>query len=114
MAVISPTRSEAGHYDVWAWTGVTENDTFGTLPQDSASRNITMQVSGTFGGSTVIVQASNNSDFAVITGLSDLTGTAISLTAAGAAQINYAWPYIRPSASGGTSQSLTVTMAVLR
>ena len=111
MAEIKPTESTVGNWTLFTWSSVTENDTFGVAPLAGASGAATLQVTGAFGGATVIAQGSNdNSNFV---GLTDPGGTAVSLTAAGGAELRYPWPYMRPSASGGSSQSLAVVLAVL-
>lgn len=112
MATIAPTRANVGPWQIYTWTGVTESDTFGPAPIDSPVRQATLQISGTFGGATVIAQGSN--DGSTFVALDDVEDAAISHTSAGGSELRYLWPYMRPSASGGSSQSLTATLAVMR
>ncbi len=90
------------------WTGVTSADDFGPIEfPDYPDRCV--QVGGTFDGSTVIVQGSN--DGSAWAGLNHIQGSAITGTSAYLKQIAETPRYTRPSASGGGgSQSLTVTM----
>lgn len=111
MAAVAPTRASVGKWDTFTWTGVTESDTFTAVRVEGSPKAATMQVSGTFGSATVIMQGSN--DGTTFVALNDSAGSAISHTAAGGSELGYGWPYMRPSASGGSSQSLTVIMAVL-
>lgn len=111
MAEVAFTRSKVGAWDVFTWSNVTESDTFDAVHLEGAIKAATMQISGTFGGATVIAQGSN--DDSTFVALDDVEDVAISHTAAGGSELRYAWPYMRPSASGGTSQSLTVTLAVM-
>lgn len=111
MAAIAPDRANVGRWQIFTWSGVTESDTFVAAPTDGPVSQVTFQVSGTFGGATVIAQGSN--DNSTFVALDDVEDAAISHAAAGGSELRYAWPYMRPSASGGSSQSLTVTMAVM-
>lgn len=94
----------------YTWTPVTESDTvsYATIGGVGTLAG-SIQVSGTFGGSAVVLQGSN--DATNWADLNDTSGSAISLTAAGAAEFSTAMAYIRPSISGGTSQSLTITVS---
>lgn len=69
-----------------------------------------VQVIGTFGGATVVLQGSN--DGSTWWDLKDTGGTAISFTAAGGADFSTAALYVRPSASGGSSQDLDIYMTM--
>lgn len=112
MATIKPTYtdvSERGDESAWSvvWTPVTENDTVvaAALPKHADKSVI---VTGTFGGATVTFQGSN--DGTNFTGLADITGTAISITSAGAKAVaENTWQF-KPAFSGGSSQSLTVAV----
>lgn len=112
MAEITYTTTrDTGGGVLYTWASVTEADTF--EPAEFTKKNfssIAIQIGGTFGGATVVVNGSN--DDSVYGGLSDLGGTAISVTAAALKSIGDKPLYIQPAASGGTSQSLTVKMLV--
>lgn len=110
MADITPTQTERGPWRIYSWSSVTEADTPLAAQIDAPVAAATFQVSGTFGSATVIAQGSNDNSAWVA--LDDVENTAISHTAAGGSELRYVWPYIRPSISGGSSQSLTITLAV--
>lgn len=110
MAAVAATRDKIGAWDTFTWSGVTESDTFTAVRVEGIVQAATVQFSGTFGSATVIMQGSN--DDSTFVALDDVEDTAISHTAAGGSELRYAWPYVRPSASGGTGQSLTAILAV--
>lgn len=110
MANITPVVSDRGPWRVYTWASVTESDTPVAVQIDAPVRGATIQVTGTFGSSTTVMQGSN--DGTNFVALDDVEDTAISITAAAGAELRYVWPYVRPSISGGSSQSLTITMAV--
>lgn len=113
MAVISPTTNNNNpSFAVHTWSGVTEADTCAPAPIDATPRSLTVQFSGTFGGATAIMQGSNDLAFSLAAPLDDVEDVAVSSTSAGSWELRYAWPFVRPSASGGTGQSLTITLAV--
>jgi len=112
MATISPVDASLGPgLETVTWSTLTENDTAASYEPGSLKPLAgSIQVTGTFGGSTVVLQGSNdNTNFV---DLNDTNGTAISLTAAGAAEFSTAMAYIRPSASGGTSQDLDIVISM--
>ena len=89
------------------WETLTEADTCEEYLAGGTEPLIcSVQVIGTFGSATVIMQGSN--DLVNWVGLSDLQGDAISLTAAGAAEFSTGMLYLRASASGGTGQDLDI------
>lgn len=108
MATISPVRSSpARNIEQILWETLTESDTAGSvLPASVLSLFGSVQVIGTFGGATVVFQGSNDGTNWV--NLNDKDGNAISLSAAGAAEFSTAMLYLRPSASGGSSQDIDV------
>lgn len=112
MAVIneSPTVIVDGLM-TYQWSPVTESDTvsYATIGGVGTLAG-SVQVTGTFGSATVVLQGSNDGTNWVT--LKDTSGTAISLTAAGASEFSTGMAYIRPSISGGSSQSLTITVSV--
>lgn len=108
MAEIAYSQAKGSEGTVITWTGVTEADTFAPLNLDRVYTKATIQIGGTFGGATVVVNGSN--DNTTYAGLSNQAGTAISVTAAAIKSVYEAPNYIQPSASGGTAQSLTVKL----
>lgn len=106
MATITPTVEHLSNDQVMVlWETLTESDTALAF-ELGAFKDKTVQVVGTFGGATVVFQGSNdNSTFA---GLTDHSATAISLTAAGLELVAENPRYVRPSASGGTSQDIDI------
>lgn len=110
MATVSPTPTKLpGGQTVWTWSSVTESDTFEAL-QLSNSQTASWIIGGTFGGATVVIQGS--ADDSTYVAIDDALGTAVSVTSAAAVETNSNLPYFKPVASGGTSQSLTVWVAV--
>lgn len=112
MATIKPTvtdvtfRGNGAAFQV-QWTPCTENDTCAAvrLPE-YADRSF--QVEGTFGGATVLLKGSN--DNSTFEGLRDPSHTAISMTSAGLQAVLENTIYTQPTYSGGSGQSLTITM----
>jgi hypothetical protein len=93
------------------WANVTENDTFVAWTKDGGCASLTdksIQFAGTFGGATLTVEGSN--DETNFVGLNDPQGSAISATSAAIEQILENTAVIRPSISGGSSSSVTVTI----
>lgn len=111
MAVISFTKPEAGTFHkVYSWASVTESDTFAPVKLEKAINALTIQASGTFGGTSLALQGSlDGTNFVA---LKDLSGTAIALTAAGIASAGDLVLWLKPVATGGTSVSLNVSVMV--
>lgn len=65
-----------------------------------------VQVSGTLGLATVVLQGSN--DGVTYATLKNIAGTDISFTAAGYVEFSSAAAFIKPSISGGTGDSINV------
>lgn len=110
MAVIPAVRSSLVPNVVKIeWETLTEADTAEReFPQGLEPLAGAFQVTGTFGGATVVLQGSNDgSNWAT---LSDPQGDAISLTGAGIFEFSTSVAYIRPAASGGTGQDVDVTI----
>jgi hypothetical protein len=70
-----------------------------------------VQVVGTFGGSTCVIEGSNDGVNWVT--LSDPAGVALSFTVAGLKQILQVTRYIRPNVSGGAGVSLNVYLLIV-
>lgn len=115
MAII-PVKYDAelsgGGVSVYSWTDVTETDTCEALnPQALQGLAGAFEALGTFGGATVVLQGAVASSF---TTLKDTAGANVSLTAAGMRDFSTSAVKVRPSASGGSSQSLTFYLAIRR
>lgn len=110
MATIAAVRSSPGpNIEQAFWEALTENDTATRItPAGVASFFASVQVTGAFGGATVVLQGSNDGSNWI--NLSDVDGSAISITGAGGVQFNSAYLYLRPFASGGTSQDVDITL----
>lgn len=116
MATIAETRLDIsdkgdGSAVLFVWTPVTEADTARAVQMPGYSAR-SIHVSGTFGGATVVLKGSNTGTN--FFGLNDLQDTAFSVTQEGLEQIQETVRYYQPSASSGSSQSLTVTMLFTR
>lgn len=116
MATINPTIqkdfiSDDGSVVLATWTPVTESDTCQAV-EFSQYPDRCMQVVGTFGGATAILQGSN--DGTNWFPIKNVQGTALSMAAAGGQQAAEGPRFMRPSASGGAAQSLTFTLFMRR
>lgn len=112
MATINPTTlSEYVRSASYQWANLSTGDTAVAVElinmQGLAGA---VQVTGTFGGATIVLEVSN--DGANYATLKDGTGTAISFTAAGMVEFSTAARYIRVSSSGGTGDDVTVTVVL--
>ena len=111
MATKSFTKPDKGpKWQVYSWAGVTEADTCAPVKVEPAMFAYSMQTSGTFGSATVSLHGSIDGTNYVA--LKDATGTAISATAAGIVSGGQIALYLKPVATGGSSQSLTFTLMV--
>lgn len=101
MADITPTANHKGDRDVITWETLTSSDANGASyePELQRAAVAAVQFTGTFDSATAVLQGSNDGTNWVT--LDDLSGVAISMTAAGAAEFSTAMLYIRPSTSGG-------------
>lgn len=89
------------------WANVTENDTCGLMEcGDFADRSV--QFVGTFGGATARLQGSN--DGTNFVDMTDPQGNAISKSAASLEAITEQTYALKPTFSGGSGQSVTVTV----
>jgi hypothetical protein len=112
MATITPTRNAIEYgTEIVSWTGLSTADT-GTAIFANKTSGISgfMQVTGTFGGATIVLQGSNDNTNWVT--LKDVTASNLSFSAAGGADFSTAAAYIRPSSSGGTGDDVTVTLTL--
>jgi hypothetical protein len=89
------------------WAAATESDTFAPVKMpEYGARSISIQ--GTFGSATVVLNGSI--DGTNYSGLTNPAGVAISKTSAAVVGVFESTVYYQPAASGGTGQSLTVSM----
>ena len=118
MAAIAPAINDVsdkgdGSAMLVVWTPVTSagSDTCNAVafPEHTIK---SVQAAGTFGGGTVAVNGSN--DGANYLPLSTPANAAIGLTAAGVKALLENTRYIQPAISGGTAQSMTITMLFVR
>lgn len=105
MVAIAPTKSADNK--VIRWSNITENDT--ADPVQIASGKHTVEFNGTFGGATGTLQAGYASN-----DLIDIDPTAapdgLSFDAQGLANLEIAGMFVAPDFSGGSSQSVSVTI----
>lgn len=108
MAAKDATITEFHDYVKYVWTAVTENDVASAVGVNAQYQDRSVQIVGTFGGATVLFQQSaDGTNYKTCT---DPQGNAISKTSADMEQISEAAAFVKPSISGGTAQSLTITL----
>ena len=92
------------------WTGETTaaNATVPRYAPLTSMAFASVQIGGTFGGATVVLQGSN--DGAAYTTLKDIDGNSISATSAAQFELSTGCAFVKPSISGGTSDSIKVTL----
>lgn len=113
MAAIAPTITmpdDTGDGSTFrvVWTPVTEADTCNPVSYPKHSDK-SVHVSGTFGSASVAIHGSNNGG-ASYAALNDPTGTVIAITGEKIKAVLENTALIRPVITGGTAQSLTVSM----
>lgn len=109
MAIIQPTTEKVNsRLLVKQWTPITENDTCEAY-ESAGFVDREVQVAGTFGGATITLTGSNDGTNYVT--LKDFQGSDLSFTSAGMALVADAPLYINVGISGGSSTSVTVTVA---
>jgi hypothetical protein len=114
MATITPTfskiRGPAGGIDavVATWTPFAASGDVGQALQRPDLSDRSVQVTGTFAGSTIVFEGSN--DGTNYFTLASPSGAALSFTAAGLLQLNQATAFVRPRVTAGSGASLAVTM----
>lgn len=102
MADVAFASDVVGNAPRIIWATLTSSNTAGTafLQAGTTMAIAAVQFTGTFDSATAVLQGSNDGTNWIT--LSDpQDGTAISVTAAGAAEVSTAMAYIRPSTSGG-------------
>lgn len=96
---------------ILTWEGLTVGDT-GQPVEMPGSADRTVQVGGTFGGSTCTIEGSNNGvDYLVLT---DPQGNALNITSAKIETITEITRYMRPRIFSGSGSSINVSMLVRR
>jgi hypothetical protein len=112
MAEIAYTLTTTDKGDALiVWPSVTEADTFQMYELDSAVSEISVHIKGTFGGATVIVTGSNHAGNTGPT-LEQIGNSAASTTTEDLFSILDRPLEITPSASSGSSQSVSIYMMV--
>lgn len=113
MATITPNENgPIGSARVVNWETMATGDTATAVTLQNLEGAVAcVQISGTFGGATVTFQASNDNTNWVT--LKDISGTSVSVTAAGLVELSTSAVYVRPAISGGTSDDVDV-VAVFR
>jgi hypothetical protein len=112
MAVAFTRDSNAGVHTA-LYTGVTTaNATAQTAFVPAFHGSITAVVSGTFGSATVGMSGSNDgTNFSAVT---DKFGNAWTVTAAGNESLLTGFKYYKPTVTGGTSDSLAISVVAMR
>lgn len=109
MATTTLSVSRAKSWgDAWVASWTVGNADDGAPCEMIMASDKSVQVEGTFGGATVVIQGSN--DGTNWRTLSDPSNAALSFAAAGLEAIQEHTRYIRPLSSGGTGTSVTVTI----
>lgn len=106
--VITPTLAEGDARTVIAtWAAMATGDT-GAAIRYAGAADRTVQIVGTFSGSTVTLQGSLDGDnWAALT---DAQGNAIAMAAAGLEAITELVRFVRPVVTGGSGAGLTVML----
>ena len=110
MATVSPTTQVIGGDPFVTWTGIATGDTIESFaPGDKQGLAFGFQATGTFGGATVTLEASN--DGTTWFELTDNNLSAISATSNAYFDGGSAARYFRPTITGGTSDDVDVVMS---
>lgn len=111
MATISPALTTVDGIPRITWTGVSTADTMTAWKFTSGKRTYgAYQTSGTFGGATVKPQVSV--DGTTFFDMKDISGTAMTGTAAGLFDFATSANYIKPASSGGTADNVDVVIVL--
>lgn len=115
MATIKPTITDIsvdGSVVQIQWAHLTNTDTVGAAVPMVEYADRSVQIAGTFGGSTTVIEGTNDeTNYAT---LNNAQGTALSATAAILKQIVEVPKWLRPSLSGGAGADITVTIIARR
>ena len=113
MATVSPALAqvENGPVQSVTWADMATGDTIEAvqLSRESALA-ASIQISGTFGGATVGLSASN--DGSTYVALEDTSGDAISATAAAMFEVSTGALYLKPTISGGSSDAVDAVLVL--
>ncbi len=115
MASIKPTISDVsqdGSVMSVRWAAITNTDTDGQPVVSIEWADRCVQVSGTFGGTSMSIYGSNDGTNWYI--LNNAQGTAATFTAAGMKQIVEVPYFIKPMLTGGSGASVDVTLIARR
>jgi hypothetical protein len=104
--VVNLSISDSPRY---IWEALATGDTINGLKlSGTGARRGAVQISGTFGSATVVLQTSN--DGTNFYPIKDIHNTAVSTTAAAIFEITSAALYIKPAITGGTSDAVDVIL----
>lgn len=106
MAVITPVISDAsGNCHVVSWSAIGDSDTC-TPVGFAGARDKTVQINGTFGGATIVLEGSvDGTNYVTLT---DPQGNSISKTSAALETVMENVQFIRPATSAGVGSSINV------
>ncbi len=93
------------------WETMTVTNNVGSAISNTSGRIRSVQIIGTFGGSTVVIQGSNDGGTTYNT-LKDRAGNAVSCTSACFKDIHDTSQLLRPSTSGGTADDVDVHLVM--
>lgn len=108
MATVQPTREivSGGKGHVYTWVLATGDDGAPIENVDFADRSV--QVEGTFGGASVLIEGSN--DTTTFRTLTDPQGNDLSVSTAKIEMVTEVTRLLRPRVTGGSGASLTVSL----
>ena len=112
MATVSPVLSNAiPHVPRVIWEALATGDTVnGFTSRQQFGLAASVQISGTFGGATVLLEHSN--DGVTWFTAKDLQNTDVSVTADGIFELSLSSVYLRPAISGGTGDDVDVILVL--
>jgi hypothetical protein len=107
---LTQTTGKSHARRIATWTGETTagNATIPRYAPLTSAAIASVQIGGTFGGATVVLQGSD--DGVTYATLNDTGGTAISTTSAARFELSTGCAFLKPSISGGTADSINVTL----
>mgnify|MGYP001265811244 CR=1 FL=1 len=108
---LTQTTGKSHARRIATWTGETTagNASIQRYAPMVSLSTASVQVSGTIGGATIVLQGSN--DGVTYATLKNTAGSDISFTSAGYFEFSSAAAFIKPSISGGTGDSINVIVA---
>lgn len=110
MATINPTyiAAQADKKHVYTWSTVTESDTCAAVIFQEVPQDISVQITGTWGGATATIVGDNGAGSGVA--CSAIVTAAASWTANALFSLAERPGSATPTFAGGSSQSLTITL----